>query len=148
VLDIFYVEQPYAPILSNQKHMNSIYKKWAMLSRNEITADSLVSERLNRYPLKKLRPSPVQDAVQVNTNNEASQFTTMLSIKTADNFGLLHKIIQVLNKNTVNIHSAHLSTRIDQAVDVFYVTDAAGKKITDTAILSRLSSEIKEALKE
>jgi [protein-PII] uridylyltransferase len=86
--------------------------------------------------------------VHVSIDNGSSLCLTIVEIKTADNFGLLHRIVQCLNKNNVNISSARLSTRVDQAVDVFYVTDADGGKIEDEEKTKSLIEEIKVALGE
>ena len=86
--------------------------------------------------------------MHVGIDNGSSRCTTIIEIKTADNFGLLHRIVQCLNKNNVNISSARLSTRVDQAVDVFYVTDADGGKIDDEEKIRRLIEELKTALGE
>jgi [protein-PII] uridylyltransferase len=79
---------------------------------------------------------------QITVDNDSSENTTIIRIKAADNFGLLHTIIQHLNKHALNIRSAHLSTRIDQAEDIFYVTDARGEKVTDPDTLTRLTADI------
>jgi UTP:GlnB (protein PII) uridylyltransferase len=46
----------------------------------------------------------------------------------------------------VNIVSARLSTRNDRAVDVFYVTDTAGKKITGKDFIGCLTGNLTAAL--
>jgi|GEM_PF-866124 UTP:GlnB (protein PII) uridylyltransferase len=149
VLDVFYVEPPQYPVVSSDKRLQSVRKKWESLINGNATADSLIGERLRHYPLKPLRRTVQNEAdVQVNVDNESSHNTTIIEIKTADNFGLLHRIVQCLNKNDVNISSARLSTRVDQAVDVFYVTDAEGGKIDDELKTKRLIEELKEALGE
>ena len=99
--------------------MRNIDKKWRLLAQGDITADSLVVERISKYPPEPLRISSQQPPVRVQANNSASPLCTILEISTADNFGLLHKIVRCLSENRVNIVSARLSTRIDQAVDVF-----------------------------
>jgi [protein-PII] uridylyltransferase len=86
--------------------------------------------------------------VHVSIDNGSSLCLTIVEIKIADNFGLLHRIVQCLNKNNVNISSARLSTRVDQAVDVFYVTDADGGKIEDEKKTGLLVEELKAALGE
>jgi len=107
-----------------------------------------VAERLRRYPLKQLRPVRYPGNAHIAIDTTSSEHTTSIKIKAADNFGLLNTLIQILNNNNVNIRSAHLSTRIDQAVDVFYITDSKGNKVTDPALLDSLTKEIALALKD
>jgi len=126
--------------------MQNISGKWEALEKGRATADSLIAERLKSYPLKRLRSMAATSDVYVGVDNTASRCTTIVEIKTADNFGLLHRIVQSLNKHDINISSARLSTRADQAIDAFYVTDADGGKIEDEAKLKALVEELKAAL--
>jgi [protein-PII] uridylyltransferase len=148
VLDVFYVEPPQYPVVSSDKRLLNVQKKWDLLAQGTATADSLILERLRQYPLKRLRTVMDKADVHVSIDNGSSLCLTIVEIKTADNFGLLHRIVQCLNKNNVNISSARLSTRVDQAVDVFYVTDAEGGKIEDEEKTKSLIEEIKVALGE
>ena len=148
VLDVFYVEPPQYPVVSSDKRMLNVQKKWDLLAQGTATADSLILERLRQYPLKRLRTVMDKADVHVSIDNGSSLCLTIVEIKIADNFGLLHRIVQCLNKNNVNISSARLSTRVDQAVDVFYVTDADGGKIEDEKKTGLLVEELKAALGE
>lgn len=146
VLDVFYVEPPQYPVLSSDKRLSNIGKKWESIAGGKATADSLIGDRIRQYPLKPLRTVQSDADVLVNVDNESSHCTTIFEIKTADNFGLLHRIIQCLNKSNINISSARLSTRVDQAVDVFYITDAEGGKIVDEEKIKHLAGDLKAAL--
>jgi UTP:GlnB (protein PII) uridylyltransferase len=106
-------------------------KKWQSIKNGLDSADSLVAERIKTYPLKALRNA--QSKPWITTERTSSDTVTLLKIKTADNFGVLHTIVQCLNKNGANVRSAHLSTRGDLAYDVFYLTDAGNNKIDDAA---------------
>jgi [protein-PII] uridylyltransferase len=148
ILDIFHVESPQAPNISAAKRVKNIQKKWETLRNGQVTSDALVAERLKRYPLKQLRPVRYPGNARIAIDTTSSEHTTSIQIKAADNFGLLNTLIQILNNNNINIRSAHLSTRIDQAVDVFYITDSDGNKVTDPAVLDRLTNDIALALKD
>jgi [protein-PII] uridylyltransferase len=51
-----------------------------------------------------------------------------------------------LNELALTIVTAHVATFGERAVDVFYVTDAAGAKVTDEAGLARIRARLLEAL--
>jgi [protein-PII] uridylyltransferase len=146
VLDIFNLEPPARPRLSPETRMRNMDKKWRLLAQGDITADSLVAERISKYPPEPLRISSQQPPVRVQADNSASPLCTILEISTADNFGLLHKIVRCLSENRVNIISARLSTRIDQAVDVFYVTDVSKRKMTNQARIDPIIDQLIRAL--
>ena len=116
-----------------------------MIKRGEITADELVAERIRKYPPPPLRHLE-KSALQIRINNADSTALTIIEIDAADNFGLLHKIARCFIENDINIVTAKLSTRADQAVDVFYICDATKQKITDPSRLDKLKADLMSAL--
>jgi len=147
VLDIFHIEPPEKPCLTAQKRIANIYQKWEKIKTRQVSADDLVAERINIYPPPPLRRAQQKNLVDVHLNNTDSPHCTIVEIDTADNFGLLHRIAHCFSENRVNIVSARLSTRNDRAVDVFYVTDASGKKITGKDCILLLTKKLTAALK-
>lgn len=147
VLDIFNLEPPDKPRLSAQKRISNIYSKWNLLKTEQMSADDLVRERMKKYPPSVLRLGQQKQTVDVRVNNTESQLATIIEIDTADNFGLLHKITRCFHENQVNVVSAKLSTRNDRAVDVFYVTDMAKRKIISQEYTNRLIKNLTVALK-
>jgi [protein-PII] uridylyltransferase len=147
VLDIFHIEPPEKPRLTAQKRIRKIYHKWEMIKSGQVTADDLVLERLKIYPPPPLRIVRQELFVDVDINNTDSQRYTIVEIDTTDNFGLLHKIARCFYENRINIVAARLSTRNDRAVDAFYVTDMAKRKITNRDSINRLIEALTRALK-
>jgi [protein-PII] uridylyltransferase len=143
VLDIFDIEPPQYPSLASEKRMQNMLKKWHDITKGVTNADSLVANRILNYPLKKLR-SARQFKPQIDIDKVSTSTATILTIKTPDNFGVFHKIVQCLNKNGIDISSAHLSTRGDLANDVFYITDAGSGKISE-AKLQKVSRDLEKA---
>jgi [protein-PII] uridylyltransferase len=66
----------------------------------------------------------------VTINNGWSNRYTMLEVSGLDRPGLLFEMTATLSKLNLNIASAHVATFGERAVDVFYVTDLFGAKIT------------------
>jgi [protein-PII] uridylyltransferase len=54
----------------------------------------------------------------------------VLEVSGLDRPGLLYDLTTALGKLNLNIASAHIATFGEKAVDVFYVTDLTGTKIT------------------
>ena len=54
----------------------------------------------------------------------------MLEVTGLDRPGLLYDLTTALGKLNLNIASAHIATFGEKAVDVFYVTDLTGTKVT------------------
>ncbi len=148
VLDIFHLEAPDKPRISSADRIGNLYHKWGMLSREEATADSLMRDRILRYPPEPLRLAATVPSINIGIDNSLSRLYTVVEIDTADNFGLLHKIARCFSENGINIHMARLSTRIDQAVDVFYVTDRDKMKITDLQKIEDLKGSLTDVIGE
>ncbi|HEX8663835.1 MAG TPA: ACT domain-containing protein, partial [Beijerinckiaceae bacterium] len=55
---------------------------------------------------------------------------TVLEVSGLDRPGLLYDLTTVLGRLNLNIASAHIATFGEKAVDVFYVTDLTGTKVT------------------
>ncbi len=67
---------------------------------------------------------------EVTINNGWSNRYTMVEVTGLDRPGLLFELTATLSKLNLNIGSAHVATFGERAVDVFYVTDLFGAKIT------------------
>ena len=67
---------------------------------------------------------------EVTVNNGWSNRYTMVEVTGLDRPGLLFELTATLSKLNLNIASAHVATFGERVVDVFYVTDLFGAKIT------------------
>ena len=60
--------------------------------------------------------------------------------------GLLHDLTRALASASVSISSAIIATYGEQAVDVFYVKDLFGLKITSPAKMRAIEARLREAV--
>jgi len=67
---------------------------------------------------------------EVIINNQWSNRYTVVEVSGLDRPGLLYELTATLSKLNLNIASAHVATFGERAVDVFYVTDLMGAKIS------------------
>jgi [protein-PII] uridylyltransferase len=70
---------------------------------------------------------------EITVDNTLSSRLTVIEVAGLDRRGLLFDLTAILSQLDLNIFSAHIATFGEKAADVFYVTDLAGKKITDAA---------------
>ena len=86
-------------------------------------------------------------AAQVAVDNATSDRHSIVEVFADDRQGLLYEITHELFELGLSINSARISTRLDQIVDVFYVTGRqGGRKIPDDrveAVRSRLLDVIR-----
>jgi [protein-PII] uridylyltransferase len=67
---------------------------------------------------------------EVSINNQWSNRYTVIEVTGLDRPGLLYELTATLSKLSLNITSAHVATFGERVVDVFYVTDLLGAKIS------------------
>ncbi|MFN0107652.1 MAG: [protein-PII] uridylyltransferase [Blastocatellia bacterium] len=67
-------------------------------------------------------------------DNYSSNKSTILEVMTADQLGLAYKIASTLAALDLDIVFAKVATEKNLALDIFYVTNAAGEKLTDEAL--------------
>jgi [protein-PII] uridylyltransferase len=82
----------------------------------------------------------------VQVDNQASDYFTIVEVFTEDRIGVLFKITYALHQLGLSIHVAKISTNVDQAADVFYVTDENGKKIHEPVRLEAIRLSLYESL--
>src|SRR5882724_1977394 len=82
----------------------------------------------------------------INIDNDASDDFTIVEVFTEDRIGVLFTITYSLHRLGLSIHVAKISTNVDQAADVFYVTDEAGGKITDPEQVSTVRKFLQQNL--
>lgn len=85
-------------------------------------------------------------ATEITIDNRSSEQFTVVDVFTQDRVGLLYAITHTLFDLGLAIHVARISTNADQALDVFYVTDREGAKITDLAAMRQLREALETEL--
>ncbi|MET9427748.1 [protein-PII] uridylyltransferase [Streptomyces sp. NPDC003036] len=84
---------------------------------------SRLAEREAAYPRRHGATAPPP---RVTVAPAGSTLATVIEVRAHDAPGLLHRIGRALETAAVRVRSAHVSTLGANAVDAFYVTDAAG----------------------
>jgi [protein-PII] uridylyltransferase len=90
-----------------------------------------------------VREQAFRVAPRVLIADKASTRTTVVEVNARDRPGLLARLAQVIHAAGHELHSAHIATYGERAVDVFYLTDSAGRKLGDEAI-QQLRGELLE----
>jgi len=85
---------------------------------------------------------------EVLIDNEVSDSYTVIDVFADDKLGLLFLLAKTLVQLDLSIHMARIGTRLDQVVDVFYVTTASGEKIQDPRLCEQIQSGLQHAVNE
>ena len=79
---------------------------------------------------------------QVIVSNDTSNRFTVVEVAGLDRLGLLFKLTDSLFRLNLNITSAQVTTFGERAVDVFYVTDLFGQKVTGRTRLQAIEENL------
>jgi len=83
---------------------------------------------------------------RVFTDNAIAPRHTVIEVDGPDRQGLLYQVTDVLFRLNVMIHGAKISTYGERAIDVFYVQNVLGEKITNEATLKRIRQKLTDVL--
>ena len=96
-----------------------------------LSGEAKIGELISQRTVTKGRIRAFSVEPDVLVNNTWSNRYTVIEVSGLDRTGLLHELTEVLARLNLNIASAHIATFGERAVDVFYVTDLTGQKITN-----------------
>ncbi|MCS7268784.1 MAG: [protein-PII] uridylyltransferase [Geminicoccaceae bacterium] len=104
----------------------------------------LERELARRAPSPRLRLFEVEPRVLVD--NAASRTLSVIEVNGRDRPGLLYDLAKALKDLGIVIQSAHIATYGERVVDVFYVKDVFGLKVTAKSKLARVEKRLLEVL--
>jgi len=101
--------------------------------------------RLDKRPLPRARAEAFDVAAQALIDNKASNRFTVVEVIARDRPALLASLAYALFQSKLMVHSAHVATFGERAVDTFYVTDLLGGKVESKARIATLERRLTEA---
>jgi [protein-PII] uridylyltransferase len=137
-LDVFQVEHPPDRVFEDE-----IWEKVKTDARKVLTGQMALDFRVSqKRPLLKRTKPVTQKPDKVVVDIETSDFYTIVEVYTYDRLGLLYEVTKALYDLQLSIYIAKISTQVEQVVDVFYVKDFFGQKLTNREQIQ----ELKDAL--
>ncbi len=142
-LDTIFVTRAFPQDDDEMRRARRIAENVEQALRGEIHLTEVVAHQRNKASAKsKTRAFEIEPEVTIT--NAWSDKHTVLEIVGLDRLGLLYDLTNAISRLNLNIASAHVATFGERAVDVFYVTDLTGAKVTNssrqTAIRNRLKA--------
>ncbi|HEX8383084.1 MAG TPA: [protein-PII] uridylyltransferase [Sphingomonas sp.] len=104
-----------------------------------------MADRLHAKPAARARADAFDIAPNVLIDNRASNRFTVVEVNARDRPALLNQLAHALFESQVTIHSAHVATYGERAVDTFYITDLTGDRIEARARLRTLEARLLDA---
>lgn len=104
-----------------------------------------LADRLVAKPAPRTRADAFEIVPNVLIDNRASNRFTVIEVNARDRPALLNQLAHALFQSKVTLHSAHVATYGERAVDTFYVTDLTGDRIEAPARLKALEKRLRTA---
>ncbi len=142
-VDIFQVQDENGRLFDKPDRLSRLTVRMRQSIAGELDVEKELAKQKPLYPLRR---DAFQVEGQVFIENDASATHTVIEVVGRDRVGFLYSVTRVLSEQGLTISSAHISTYGVQAVDVFYVKDAFGFKVTHTDKLRELRAALMAAV--
>ncbi|MCW3846056.1 [protein-PII] uridylyltransferase [Sphingomonas sp. LB-2] len=140
-LDNFLIQDPFGRPFDDEARLQRIKLGIADALANR----AKLSERLKTRPAPRLRAEAFTIEPNVLIDNKASNRFTVIEVNARDRPALLYHLAHALFQSKVTIHSAHVATYGERAVDTFYLTDLIGDKIESGSRLKTIERRLLDA---
>ena len=140
-LDNFLVQDPFGQPFDDVDRLTRLERgiEDALANRNRL------ADRLAQRPLARTRAEAFTIEPVVLIDNRASNRYTVIEVNARDRPALLNALAHALFQSKVTIHSAHIATYGERAVDTFYITDLIGDKVDGASRLKALERRLLDA---
>ena len=141
-LDTIHLEREFDHAEDEERRARKIASNIELMLKGEARLAEVVATK--RRPKSRLSAFTVEP--QVVIDNTLSDALTVIEINGLDRPGLLYDVTREISDMNLDIASAHIATFGEKAVDVFYVTDLTGKKITGSTRIGTIRERLLKAL--
>lgn len=147
-VDSFKVRDTVGEPISDPTRWQQIDAEIKRALSGEMDVAAAVAKRLRaQSPRLRRRTHLLPVPLRLTWDNQSSDKSTILEVRTSDRLGLAYKIAGTLSSLNLDITFAKVATEKNLALDIFYVTDAAGEKLRDEDLLE-IETAIRAALSE
>ncbi len=143
-VDNFLVQDPLGRPFSEASQLARIRKMIEDALANRVKLVSQLAARPHSRP----RADAFAVSPSVEFDSTASNRFTVAEVGARDRPALLSRLARVLFEAKLMVHSAHIATYGERAVDTFYVTDLLGEKVDSVTRLKALEKKLIEAADE
>ncbi|WP_020177440.1 [protein-PII] uridylyltransferase [Methylopila sp. M107] len=140
-LDTIFVGRAFQQDEDERRRATRIAESVEQALKGEIRLTEAVASRAKASAKSRTRAFEIEPEVTIT--NAWSDRHTVLEIVGLDRHGLLYDLTNAISRLNLNIASAHVATFGERAVDVFYVTDLTGAKVTNAARQNTIRNRLK-----
>ncbi|HEX3808868.1 MAG TPA: [protein-PII] uridylyltransferase [Rhizomicrobium sp.] len=140
-LDIFSVQDADGGPFGDEARVERLRRNIAKTLAGDIAPRSALAKKSRRKRETAFKVHP-----RVNFDNEASALATIVEVEGLDRPGFLYDVTHAIFESGLSIGSSMVATYGERAVDVFYVRDAYGHKITHPERIAAVQARLIAAL--
>jgi [protein-PII] uridylyltransferase len=140
-LDLFWIQDIEGRPFGDQRRIERLKETIGRVLGGEVVPRTVIDAKQVRPREEAFRVEP-----RVLIDNSASDTHTVIEVNGRDRPGLLHDLTRALFVAGLSIHSAQIATYGERAIDVFYVKDGFGFKITHPQRIESVRVKMLEAL--
>ncbi|MDP9071477.1 MAG: ACT domain-containing protein, partial [Actinomycetota bacterium] len=111
-----------------------------------LSLEARLAQRIRAYSGRRRVAAARPAQPRVLFDQDASASATVVEVRAPDGIGVLYRITRALADCDLDVRTAKVSTLGHEVVDAFYVTDAAGAKVTDPEHLREVELSVLDAL--
>ncbi|MBI5598680.1 MAG: [protein-PII] uridylyltransferase [Deltaproteobacteria bacterium] len=142
-LDVLQVKNALGELLTDELKLGKIKKDIEDVVCGKVRVSTLVEKVRPSLLDKKALPSV---PTWIEIDNEVSDVFTVVDIHTRDRIGLLYRITSTLARMGLYIGVAKISTRGNEAADIFYIKDIFGQKVYDTELIKKIEKALYDSI--
>ena len=139
--DNFLVQDPFGSTFDEAEQLQRL----RVAIQDALANRGRLDDRLKNKPAPRTRADAFTVEPNVLIDNRASNRFTVVEVNARDRPALLNQLAQALFQSKVTLHSAHVATYGERAVDTFYLTDLTGDRIMTPARLRALEKRLLSA---
>jgi [protein-PII] uridylyltransferase len=143
-IDTFWIQDPNGGAYDGAERLTRMSARIEQTMAGSLRPTQELAKKIQSQSKSRTRVFTVQPRAFLD--NEASLTHTVVEVSGRDRPGLLHELTRTLTGLNLQIASAHVSTYGETAVDVFYVKDVFGLKVTHEDKITQIREALMAAL--
>ncbi|MFH0871770.1 MAG: [protein-PII] uridylyltransferase [bacterium] len=147
VIDTFQVNNLQGMAVRNESLWQRVENELKGVLEGRLQVEDLIAAGGKRYG-DRFGKKALALPPRVEFDNYISDAYTVIDVRTKDRLGLLYLISRTISSLGLDIASAKIATEVDQAMDVFYVTETQGGKVKDEGRLEKIKGTLEEVLSQ
>lgn len=144
VLDVFYVNKLGESTTDQGNFLEKVTCSLKKVVEGKLDVEDLVNKQKDQTTYyKKIIP---KYPPRIEVDNRSSEIATVVDVYAHDRPGLLYDMTKTIAKLGLSVVYAKIATKVDQVVDIFYIQDKKGKKVTAEKKLEKIKASMMDSI--